>query len=98
MSYQNAKTEVERLIERFARLSARNRRSYNEPTTRQEFILPLFQALGWNIEDTREVNPEEQVSRGYVDFSNISTWEKCQIRKASWPAEWLWPANQEAPI
>ena len=50
MSYQSAKIEVERLVERFARLSARNRRGYNEPVTRQEFILPLFRALGWNIE------------------------------------------------
>ena len=48
MSYQSAKTEVERLVERFAWLSARNRRGYNEPATRQEFILPLFRALGWN--------------------------------------------------
>ena len=53
VNYQSAKTEVERLVERFARLSARNRKGYNEPATRQEFILPLFRALGWNIEDTR---------------------------------------------
>jgi predicted type IV restriction endonuclease len=71
MSYQSAKTEVERLAEHFARLSARNRRGYNEPATRQEFILPLFRAPGWNIEDTREVSPEERVSRGYVDFSDM---------------------------
>jgi type I restriction-modification system DNA methylase subunit len=69
INYESAKTEVERLIEHFARLSARNRRGYNEPATRQEFILPLFRALGWNIEDTREVSPEERVSRGYVDFA-----------------------------
>jgi type I restriction-modification system DNA methylase subunit len=69
VNYESAKVEVERLVERFDRLSARNRRGYNEPATRQEFILPLFRALGWNIEDTREVSPEERVSRGYVDFS-----------------------------
>ena len=71
VNHQSAKIEVERLVERFARLSARNRRGYNEPATRQEFILPLFRALGWDIEDTREVSPEERVSRGYVDFSNM---------------------------
>ena len=49
MSYQSAKAEVGRLVERFARLSARNRKGYNEPATRQEFILPLFWVLGWNI-------------------------------------------------
>jgi len=69
VNHQSAKIEVERLVEHFARLSARNRRGYNEPATRQEFILPLFRALGWNIEDTREVSPEERVSRGYVDFA-----------------------------
>jgi len=71
MSYQSAKVEVEQLVERFGRLSARNRRGYNEPATRQEFILPLFRALGWNIEDTRELSPDERVSRGYVDFANM---------------------------
>ena len=69
VSYADAKIEVEGLVERFARLSARNRKRYNEPATRQEFILPLFRALGWNIEDTREVSPEERVSRGFVDFA-----------------------------
>jgi len=69
VSYTDAKIEVEGLVERFARLSARNRKRYNEPATRQEFILPLFRALGWNIENTREVSPEERVSRGFVDFA-----------------------------
>ena len=69
VSYADAKIEVEGLVERFARLSARNRKRYNEPATRQEFILPLFRALGWNVEDTREVSPEERVSRGYVHFA-----------------------------
>ncbi|MFQ6014344.1 MAG: hypothetical protein ACE5NP_02740 [Anaerolineae bacterium] len=67
--YQQAKGEVEGLVERFAKLTARNRKRYNEPATRQEFILPLFRALGWNVEDSREVSPEERVSRGYVDFA-----------------------------
>ena len=69
VSYADAKIEVERLVERFARLSARNRKQYNEPATRKDFILPLFRNLGWNIEDSREVSPEERVSRGYVDFA-----------------------------
>jgi len=68
-SYAEARIEVERLVERFARLSAHNRKRYNEAATRQAFILPLFDALGWNPRDTREVSPEEQVSRGFVDFA-----------------------------
>lgn len=68
-SYTKAKIDVEQLVDRFARLSTRNRKRYNEAATRQEFVLPLFRALGWNIEDTREVSPEERVSRGFVDFA-----------------------------
>lgn len=68
-SYAEAKIEVERLVDQFASLSTRNRKRYNEAATRQQFILPLFRALGWNIENTREVSPEERVSRGFVDFA-----------------------------
>jgi type I restriction-modification system DNA methylase subunit len=68
-TYAEAKTEVERLVDRFSHLRAGNHRRYNEAATRQEFILPLFRALGWNVEDTREVSPEEKVSRGFVDFA-----------------------------
>jgi hypothetical protein len=66
VSCAEAKVEVERLVDRFAHLSAHNRKHYNEAATRQEFILPLFRALGWNVEDTSEVSPEEQVSRGTI--------------------------------
>ncbi len=69
VSYVEARAEVGRLVDRFARLSAHNHKHYNEPATRQEFILPLFRALGWNVEDAREVSPEEKVSRGFVDYS-----------------------------
>ncbi|MGQ9628647.1 MAG: Eco57I restriction-modification methylase domain-containing protein, partial [Anaerolineae bacterium] len=69
MLYHQARSEVERLVERFSKLSERNRRTYNEPATRQAFILPLFRALGWNTDDIREVSPEEKVSRGSVDFA-----------------------------
>ena len=69
VSCAETRVEVERLVERFASLHARDRKRYNEAATRQEFILPLFDALGWNTPDTREVSPEEQVSRGFVDFA-----------------------------
>ena len=40
VSYAEAKAEVGRLVDRFARLNAHNRKHYNEPATRQEFTLP----------------------------------------------------------
>jgi type I restriction-modification system DNA methylase subunit len=69
VSYEQARDQVARLVERFAGLTARNRKHYNEAATRQEFILPLFRALGWTVDDSHEVSPEEQVSRGFVDFA-----------------------------
>ncbi len=68
-SYAKAEIEVKRLVDRFASLTVHNRKQYNEPATRQGFILPLFRALDWNTENTREVSPEEKVSRGFVDFA-----------------------------
>ena len=98
VSYADAKTELEGLVERFARLTARNRKRYNEPATRQEFVLPLFRALGWNIEDTREVSPEERVSRGFVDFAfRLGSIPRFFLETKKIPADledprWAWQA------
>ena len=64
-----AYAKVERIVKKFKALPAAERRAYNEAATRQAFILPLFEALGWNTDDPAEVSPEEKVSRGWVDFS-----------------------------
>ena len=45
---------------------------YNEESTKKDFILPLFEALGWNIENrlnrNNTVSPEEKISMKRVDF------------------------------
>jgi hypothetical protein len=69
MSIESAYGKVDYLVKKFKSLSPPARRSYNEDNTRKDFILPLFQALEWNISDSAEVNAEERVSRGWVDFS-----------------------------
>ena len=69
VSPEAAREEVARLVAQFNAMSDRERRTYNEAATRQRFILPLFRALGWNTDNTDEVSPEEQVSRGFVDFA-----------------------------
>ncbi len=47
---QEPPREIGNLIERFQRnLEAYRSQSYNETQLRQEFINPLFQALGWDI-------------------------------------------------
>jgi type I restriction-modification system DNA methylase subunit len=46
--------------------------SYNEAQTRNEFIEPMFEYLGWdmrNLRNKREVITEESVSSGRVDLS-----------------------------
>lgn len=40
---------------------------YNEEETKIGFILPLFEALGWDINNKYEVSSEEQQSGGRVD-------------------------------
>lgn len=67
--YQTAKIDLEKLVDRFATLSAKNRESYNEPATRQAFILPLFAALGWDTLNPHEVSPEESISKRRVDYA-----------------------------
>jgi len=49
-SYAEARSKVERLVERFARhLDAYRRADYKEAQVRTEFIDPLFEALGWDV-------------------------------------------------
>ncbi|GAB4041430.1 type I restriction endonuclease [Spirosoma gilvum] len=41
----------------------------SEEATKQGFILPVFQKLGWNPFDVQEVYPEFSVQNGRVDYS-----------------------------
>jgi type I restriction-modification system DNA methylase subunit len=50
-------------------MPALQRKGLNEMQTRLGYILPLFRALGWDINNINEVSPEEKASRGWVDFS-----------------------------
>jgi hypothetical protein len=52
--YQSAKTEVEGLVERFARnLDVYKRTEYKETQVRVEFIDPFFEALGWDVRNVQ---------------------------------------------
>ena len=59
-----AYTEIERLVKSFKAMPAAQRKGLNEMQTRLGYILPLFKALGWDINNINEVSPEEKVSRG----------------------------------
>jgi type I restriction-modification system DNA methylase subunit len=66
---ERAYNAVEALVAKYRRLSPSRLKAYNEDNTRKDFILPLFRALCWDVDDASEVAAEEKVSRGWVDFS-----------------------------
>jgi len=69
MNEETSKGRIEELIRKYDKAVEEKRDSkYNEEMTKKDFILPLFRALGWNIEDSTEVTAEEQVSKKRVDY------------------------------
>ncbi len=70
MTKEESKQKVAKLVNKYEKLSAAEIKKQNEEATKQGFILPLFKALGWDTEDTtNEVIPEENASKGRVDFA-----------------------------
>ena len=66
---EEVKTVIAQLVEKYKRIVEENRDSkYNEEMTTKDFILPLFRALCWNVEDSSEVTAEEKVSKKRVDY------------------------------
>lgn len=70
---EKAKEEIKRLVEKYERIANSGKlKSYNEERTKNEFIEPLFEALGWDLrnrEHDDEVTKEEKVSKGRVDYA-----------------------------
>ena len=79
MDKQKAKQQIQKLVEKYQRVAETDKiKSYNEAQTRNEFIEPLFEFLGWdmrNLTTDNEVTTEENISGGRVDlafrFNNI---------------------------
>ncbi len=79
MNKQEAKLQIQKLVEKYQRVANTGLiKSYNEAQSRNEFIEPLFEFLGWdmrNFTTDNEVTTEENVSGGRVDlafrFGNI---------------------------
>jgi len=69
MKKAEAKREVARLVSKLDSLTKREFTKYDEENTKKDFILPLFRALGWAVEDRREVTAEDKVSRRRVDYA-----------------------------
>lgn len=69
MTKAQSKREIAHLVRKLDCLSGPEFKRYDEENTKKDFILPLFRALGWNVEDRREVTAEDKVSRRRVDYA-----------------------------
>jgi type I restriction-modification system DNA methylase subunit len=69
MDKTSAIEKIQKLLEKYSEVENEGRISkYNEEMTKKDFILPLFDALGWKTTDSREVSAEEKVSKKRVDY------------------------------
>jgi len=68
MNKGEAKEKIKILVQKFEKLTVAEKRSYNEAMTRKDFIIPLFDALGWDVY-SNEVVEEEPAVEGTVDYS-----------------------------
>src|SRR3989338_2468536 len=68
MDKEQAKKKIEELGERYEKLSGAEIRAQKEEKTKQVFIRPLFEALGWNFENGDEVSPEETITGMRADY------------------------------
>lgn len=67
-----SRQNISHLAEKYQKLADTGRiKDFNEAQTVNEFILPLFQFLGWDIHNIHadEVTPEERISKGRVDWA-----------------------------
>ncbi|MFA6170087.1 MAG: N-6 DNA methylase [Candidatus Margulisiibacteriota bacterium] len=67
---EQAKKKIAALIEKYELIAKAGKlKDFNEANTRKDFIMPLFEALGWDIRNSYEVAEEENVSNGIVDYA-----------------------------
>lgn len=69
MNKEEAKAKVAELVAKYEHLGTAEVKGYHEAKTKQGFIQPLFQYLGWEFLNTDEVAPEEKASKGRVDYA-----------------------------
>jgi len=73
MNTEDAKLRIKELVDNYTKLTEEKRiGKYNEEMTKKDFILPLFEALGWNVYNkpnkTDSVSAEETISKKRVDY------------------------------
>jgi len=70
MEQKEAKEQIAQLIDKYEQIREAGRvKLYTEEETKKEFILPLFKALGWDVNSKEEVSAEEHIkSSGMADY------------------------------
>ena len=62
----DARSKIAELVDRFS--ADKDTADYNEGQMRHYYILPLFEALGWDTSNPADMTAEEHISGGFVDF------------------------------
>ncbi|MEK7622070.1 MAG: TaqI-like C-terminal specificity domain-containing protein [Patescibacteria group bacterium] len=64
------KAKIKSLVDKYESAKAAGQlKSYTEEETKKDFILPLFEILGWDVYNKKEVSAEEHIkSSGRVDY------------------------------
>ncbi len=61
--------KIKQLVDKYYSLEKEGRiKDYNEEMTKKDFIIPLFRALGWDTENSKEVSAEEAIKNKRVDY------------------------------
>ncbi len=73
-SFEKAKALIGELVQKFESISKDPQavKRYNEENTKNEFIEPFFEALGWDVRNRKvydEVLKEQRVLRGRADYA-----------------------------
>ncbi len=69
MDIKIAKERVKSLVDKYEAVKLTGKiKGYTEEETKKDFILPLFEALGWDVRNKNEVSAEEQISGDRVDY------------------------------
>ncbi|MDG6945956.1 MAG: N-6 DNA methylase [Nitrososphaerota archaeon] len=67
LTKEQSRIEVEKLVKKYDALGI-DVNKLTEEETKKDFILPMFKALNWDTEDSREVSAEENISKKRVDY------------------------------
>ena len=69
MDKNQAKLAIQKLVDKYGEvLKSGTKNKYTEEETKKGFIVPLFTALGWDMEEKSDVSAEEHISGDRVDY------------------------------